>query len=170
MSAACSVLSAGLLAGCASAEVVENRPRGAASTVVQTVVVDDVPVLRPEGFGAVRLGMTTAELQRTGEVGEVADMPEASCVMHELKRAKGWVGVDAGVAVEIWLEGGARTADGLRFGDSRERMRAVYPQVVMDQHGFTLAAGSDVRYFFYFVSAGDTLTGMGINRPTTGCR
>ncbi|GAA1330734.1 hypothetical protein [Saccharothrix algeriensis] len=151
------------VAGCTAGRV-QDLPRPTPTTVVETVVVDDVPVLGPEGVGRVRLGMTLAELEATGEVGGAVELPTASCPVRSLERVRGWVGVDGGVAAEIRVEAGARTPAGLRIGDSRDRMRRLHPGVEWNQHGFTAAVGGDVRYKFHFMNAGDTLTSMGISR------
>lgn len=138
-------------------------------TVSQTVVVDDTPVLDASGIGRVRLGMTWAELQATGEVGGPAGGPEFSCVVHALKTARGWVGVEGGVAVDLRVEAGARTTEGLRIGDSRARMHELYPGVEQDPHGFDQSLDAGARYRFFFVNAGDTLTGIGLSRPDRSC-
>lgn len=126
-------------------------------------------VLDPRGVGAVRLGMTVAELEATGEVGGDVTTPEFSCSIRELTAAAGWVGVQDGVAVEIRVDADARTPEGLRIGDSRARMREVYPDVRQYPHGFIRPLDAETGYKFFFEDAGDTLTGMSLVRADRGC-
>lgn len=160
------VAAALLLTACdASPEAVEPT----AVTVGRTSGADAAPVLEPGGLGGVRLDMTVAQLEATGEVGGDVTTPEFACPVHELKAVRGWVGVDGGVAVDIRVESGARTPEGLRIGDSRDRMREVYPDVEQTPHGFVRMADERTRYWFYFRDAGETLTGIGLTREGHGC-
>ncbi|WP_447005067.1 hypothetical protein ACRAKI_00470 [Saccharothrix isguenensis] len=138
-------------------------------TVSETVEVDDTPVLDAGGIGKVRLGMTPAELQATGEIGGEANEPEFSCVAHTLNAVRGWVGIMDGVAVELRIEAGVRTPDGLRIGDSRARMHRLYPEAEQDPHGFNQPLDASARYRFYFMNAGDTVTGIELSRPDRRC-
>ncbi len=126
-------------------------------------------VLDPRGIGAVRLGMTAAQLEATGEVGGDVTTPEFSCTIRELKAARGWVGLQDGVAVEIRVDAGAGTPEGLRIGDSRARMHEVYPGVEQYPHGFIRPLDAETGYKFFFENAGDTLTGIGLVRADRGC-
>ncbi|MEJ2852566.1 MULTISPECIES: hypothetical protein [unclassified Saccharothrix] len=155
-----SVLAASLVAGCTAAQ---PTPTTTTPAPARTVVVDDVPVLTPTGLGKVRLGMTLEELKATGEVGEqLDDWPQANCPVYGLKRAAGWVGVEDGVAVDLRLDGGARTPEGLRFGESQERVKQLYPTAELTGHGYVLAVAESRWYYFGFANAGDTLTVMGL--------
>ncbi len=138
-------------------------------TVSQTVEVDDTPVLDARGIGRVRLGMTSAELQATGEVGGPVGGPEFSCVVYALKAVRGWVGVEGGVAVDLRVESSARTTEGLRIGDSRARMHELYPRVEQFPHGFDQSLDAGERYRFFFMDAGNTLTGIGLSPPDRSC-
>ncbi|MGW4110788.1 hypothetical protein ACWEFJ_07905 [Actinosynnema sp. NPDC004786] len=154
-----------LLAACD----VAPRPVPTTAGVSETVGADGTPVLDSRGVGRVRLGMTLAELEATGEVGGDVTTAEFSCPIRELKITKGWVGLQDGVAVEIRAEGGVRTPEGLRVGDSRARMHEVYPDVRQYPHGFTREVDPATRYKFFFENAGDTLTGIGLVRTDRGC-
>ncbi|MEV8436404.1 hypothetical protein AB0425_03440 [Actinosynnema sp. NPDC051121] len=151
----------------------DPAPRPAAGpatiTVSETVAVDGTPVLDSHGLGAVQLGMGTAQLEATGEVGGDVTTPEFSCEIRELKTAKGWVGIQDGVAVEIRVDAGARTPEGLRIGDSRARMHEVYPGVEQYPHGFVRQLDPETLYKFFFENAGDTLTGISLVRADRGC-
>ncbi|MFE9744158.1 hypothetical protein ACFYOT_04575 [Saccharothrix saharensis] len=136
---------------------------GATSEAGGTAVLDS------RGVGAVRLGMTSAELEATGEIGGDVTTPEFACVIRELTAADGWVGLQDGVAVEIRVDGAARTPEGLRIGDSRARMHEVYPGVEQYPHGFIRPLDAETGYKFFFENAGDTLTGIGLVRADRGC-
>ncbi|MFI9810770.1 hypothetical protein [Saccharothrix variisporea] len=154
-----------VVAGCTSAQ---PAPSTTTAAPARTVVVDDVPVLTPNGLGKVQLGMTLEELRATGEVGEqLDDWPQANCPVYGLKRAAGWVGINDGVAVDLRLEGGARTPEGLRFGESQQRVRELYPTATLNPHGYVLPLAESRWYYFGFANAGDTLTVMGVR--TGGC-
>lgn len=139
------------------------------TNVSGTPGVGDAAVLDSRGLGAVRLGMSSDQLEATGEVGADVTTPEFSCTIRELKAAKGWVGLQDGVAVEIRVDEGARTPEGLRIGDSRARMHEVYPDVEQYPHGFIRPLDAETGYKFFFENAGDTLTGMGLVRADRGC-
>ncbi|PSL55446.1 hypothetical protein B0I31_105409 [Saccharothrix carnea] len=140
-----------------------------AADVSATSGVDGTAVLDARGIGAVRLGMTAAELEATGEIGGDITTAEFSCTIRELKAARGWVGIQDGVAVEIRVDGGAGTPEGLRIGDSRARMHEVYPGVEQYPHGFVRPLDAETGYKFFFENAGDTLTGIGLVRADRGC-
>ncbi|XVS64579.1 hypothetical protein ACQPYE_00510 [Actinosynnema sp. CA-299493] len=140
-----------------------------ATNVSATSGAGGAAVLDARGVGAVRLGMTVAELEATGEVGGDVTRPEFSCSIRELTAAKGWVGLQDGVAVEIRVEAGGRTPEGLRIGDSRARMHEVYPDVEQYPHGFIRPLDAETGYKFFFEDAGDTLTGIGLVRADRGC-
>ncbi|MFI9008738.1 hypothetical protein ACIGNX_16070 [Actinosynnema sp. NPDC053489] len=161
--AAATAVAALLLTAC------DPAPPPGATTTARTAEADGAPVLDEHGIGRVRLGLTRAELELTGEVGADVTTAEFSCSVRELTTAKGWVGVQDGVAVEIRVEGGARTPEGLRVGDSRDRMREVYPDVRQYPHGFVreLPAGTVLKFFFE--NAGDTLTSIGLVQADRGC-
>ncbi|MEU4764240.1 hypothetical protein AB0H12_13370 [Actinosynnema sp. NPDC023794] len=129
----------------------------------------DAAVLDGRGIGAVRLGMSLQQLKATGEVGEEMTESAFSCPVHELETVEGWVGLHDGVAVDLRVESGARTPEGLRLGDSRARMHEVYPDVEQTPHGFVRAADRGTWLWFYFRDAGDTLTGIGLTREGHGC-
>ncbi|MEV0677086.1 hypothetical protein AB0I60_11240 [Actinosynnema sp. NPDC050436] len=135
----------------------------------RTVVVGDVPVLRPDGFAPVRLGARLDELRAAGEVGDLVEDPTVNCPVHRLVNARGWVAVEGGVVVRMRVEARVRTPEGLRLGDSRARLRELYPDAVQDPHRFTLEVTGNTRYEFYFLGGGDTLTAIGTGRPDTGC-
>jgi hypothetical protein len=145
------------------------RQAAAPTPVSGTAEVDGTPVLDSGGFGAVRLGMALDQLEATGEVGGDVTTPEFSCQIRELKAAKGWVGLQDGVAVEIRVDAGARTPEGLRVGDSRARMHEVYPGVEQYPHGFVRQLDDGTLYKFFFENAGDTLTGISLVRADRGC-
>jgi hypothetical protein len=126
-------------------------------------------VLDARGVGAVRLGLTSAELEATGEIGADVTTPEFSCSIRELTAASGWVGLQDGVAVEIRVDADARTPEGLRIGDSRARMREVYPDVEQYPHAFIRPLDAETGYKFVFENAGDTLTAIGLVRADRGC-
>ncbi|NUT91120.1 MAG: hypothetical protein HOY78_03740 [Saccharothrix sp.] len=149
-----------LVAGCT---VAQPAPSTTTAAPARTVVVDDVPVLTPSGLGGVRLGMTLDELKATGEIGDqLDDWPQANCPVYGLKRAAGWVGIEDGVAVDLRLEGGARTPEGLRFGETQKRLKQLYPTVELTGHGYVLPVAASRWYYFAFANAGDTLTVMGL--------
>ncbi|WP_367133695.1 hypothetical protein [Saccharothrix sp. HUAS TT1] len=153
-----------LLAACESA-----TPPAAPSSTAPATAAGEAGVLDSGGIGAVRLGMTVERLRATGEVGDDVTTLEFSCPVHELVAVRGWVGVQDGVAVDIRVESAARTPEGLRIGDSRDRMREVYPDVEQTPHSFVRVLDAATRYQFFFRDAGDTLTGMGLTKEGHGC-
>jgi hypothetical protein len=155
-----------LLAACESSAP-QAVPPG--SDVSATSEPGGTAVLDARGIGAVRLGMTAAQLEATGEIGDDVTTPEFSCTIRELKAAEGWVGLQEGVAVEIRVDERARTPEGLRIGDSRARMHEVYPGVEQYPHGFIRPLDAGTGYKFFFENAGDRLTAIGLVRADRGC-
>ncbi|GAB2998976.1 hypothetical protein [Saccharothrix stipae] len=145
------------------------RPVAGPTAVSETAAADGGRVLDSRGVGQVRLGLTSAQLEATGEIGGDVTTPAFSCPIRELKTVPGWVGLQDGVVVEIRVEGGARTPEGLRIGDSRDRMHEVYPDVRQYPHGFVHELDPETLYKFFFENAGDTLTGISLVKADQGC-
>ena len=156
-----------LLTACESSAPEAGSPTTA--NVGVTSGAGGTAVLDSRGIGAVRLGMSLEQLKATGEIGDVVTGAEFSCPVHELETVEGWVGLRDGVAVDLRVESGARTPEGLRIGDSRARMHEVYPDVERTPHGFVRAAEPGAWLRFFFRDAGDTLTGIGLTREGHGC-
>lgn len=88
---------------------------------------DVEPVLGPDGYGEVRLGMSWEEAVAAGEMTADRVPANASCARGTLNDG-GSVDISKkhGV-VAIWLGGDMRTAEGIHMGSSKQDVLAAYP-------------------------------------------
>ncbi|MER7498856.1 hypothetical protein AB0L05_07090 [Nonomuraea pusilla] len=129
------------------------------------------PALGPYGYGAVKLGMTAKQAQATGEV--VKKMPgNGGCSGWDLKKfpnPKDAVGVYVsprkGVAA-IFAAKGMTTPEGIALGSTVKRLKAVYPRIKQDFHGYYVITvpGNKKAYYSFGVTRGKvTEYGIALN-------
>ncbi|MFC6900631.1 hypothetical protein ACFQGX_35825 [Nonomuraea dietziae] len=99
------------------------------------------PTLGPDGYGAVKLGMTVKQAKTTGDV--VKKRPgHGGCSGWDLKKfptPKDSVGIyispNVGLAA-IFAAKGMRTPEGIKIGSTVKQVKAAYPRIKRDFHGF----------------------------------
>lgn len=119
------------------------------------------PTLGPHGYGAVKLGMTAEQAQATG--GVVKKLSGGSgCSGWDLKRfrtPKNSVGVyispRVGLAA-IFAAKGMKTPQGIKIGSTAKQLKAAYPRVKKNFHGYYVTAvpGNKKAYYSFTVSRG----------------
>jgi hypothetical protein len=82
----------------------------------------DPDVLRPDGWGPLRLGMSPEELEGTG-LADVGD--EGECTSVDLGAGQGLLSASGGL-VSITVPAGVTTPDGVGLGSSRSDVKELY--------------------------------------------
>ncbi|MFC0861608.1 hypothetical protein ACFHYQ_04770 [Sphaerimonospora cavernae] len=129
------------------------------------------PTLGPHGYGAVKLGMTVKQAKATRKV--VQKMPGGGgCSGWDLKKfptPKDSVGVyispKVGLAA-IFAAKGMRTPEGIKIGSTAKQLKAAYPHIKKDFHGFysITVPGNKKAYYTFGVTRGKvTEYGMALN-------
>lgn len=140
---------------------------GATAAAAQTK-----PTLGPYGYGAVKLGLTVKQAKATGAV--VKKMPGGSgCSGWDLKSfptPKDSVGIyispKVGLAA-IFAAKGMKTPEGIKIGSTAKQVKAAYPRVKKDAHGFyvTTVPGNKKAYYSFGVTRGKvTEYGIALNK------
>lgn len=129
---------------------------GATAAVAQTK-----PTLGPYGYGAVKFGMTDKQAKTTGDV--VKKMPgNGGCSGWDLKKfptPKDSVGIyispNVGLAA-IFAAKGMRTPESIQIGSTAKQVKAAYPRIKKDVHGFYVITvpGNKKAYYTFGVTRG----------------
>lgn len=130
------------------------------------------PTLGPYGYGSVKLGMTLKQAKTTGAV--VKKLPgNDGCSGWDLKSfptPKDSVGIyispKVGLAA-IFAAKGMRTPEGIRLGSTTKQVKAAYPRIKKDVHGFfvTTVPGNKKAYYTFGLTRGKvTVYGIALNK------
>ncbi|WP_344844010.1 hypothetical protein [Nonomuraea dietziae] len=133
------------------------------------------PTLGPDGYGAVKLGMTVKQAKTTGDV--VKKRPgHGGCSGWDLKKfptPKDSVGIyispNVGLAA-IFAAKGMRTPEGIKIGSTVKQVKAAYPRIKRDFHGFYVITvpGNKKAYYTFGVTHGK-VTEYGIALTKQDC-
>jgi hypothetical protein len=155
-----SLLACSLLVAGATSAVAEAKPT----------------TLGPHGYGAVKLGMTTKQAQATGQIVKKLDGGGAACSGWDLKKfrtPKNAVGLyispRVGLAA-IWAAKGVKTPQGIRIGSTYKQLKAAYPGIKKDFHGYYVVTvpGNKKAYYNFTVTRGK-VTEYGIALRNQDC-
>jgi hypothetical protein len=117
-----------------------SRAASPAKTASPPSAAAPVPVLGPNGFGALRLGISRRQAEATGLISPFEGTDGDGCALraHLRASAKADVYYSGSLGVEI-IEAyaGVRTPEGIRIGSSLAAVRRAYPD------WFNVAAGSE---------------------------
>jgi hypothetical protein len=132
---------------------VATAPTTTASATPEAIAVaDTTPLLDHGGLGAIRLGMTQAELEATGLVGdEITEGQSGECSLYRFKSLEGGVFVERETGrgvVSIIVEDDVRTPEGIRTGSTLKDAQAVFPGYVERVNWDAADLGGDVWYGF----------------------
>ena len=145
---------------------------GAASAVAEAKPTR----LGPHGYGAVKLGMTAKQAQATGKVVKKLDGGGASCSGWDLKAFKTpknsvglYISPRVGLAA-IWAPKGVKTPQGIRIGSTYKQLKAAYPGIKKDFHGYYVVTvpGNKKAYYTFTVTRGK-VTEYGIALRNQDC-
>lgn len=120
------------------------------------------PVLGPNGFGGLKLGMSLKQARATGTITKKIDGGADGCSGWDLKKyptGKDAVGLyispKLGVAA-FFAPKSAKTPEGVAIGTSTSQLKKVYPRLKQDTHGFwvTTVPGNKKAYYSFTVQHG----------------
>ncbi|MEW9552657.1 hypothetical protein [Nonomuraea sp. NPDC050783] len=133
------------------------------------------PTLGPYGYGSVKLGMTAKQAAATGKVVKKLSGGEG-CSGWDLKKfatPKDAVGIyispRVGLAA-IFAAKGMRTPEGIRIGSTAKQVKAAYPKIKKDFHGYYVITvpGNKKAYYSFGVTRGK-VTEYGIALKKQDC-
>ncbi|SFJ57976.1 hypothetical protein [Amycolatopsis sacchari] len=116
----------------------------------QSVQTLTAPVLGPEGYGKLALGMPFDVAVRTGMLERTAAPPEP-CGTYAL--AEGAAGIRTVTISDTrgivgFEASGARTPERIGLGSDKDDLEAAYPKLVETANGYTVPAGPSSNYVF----------------------
>lgn len=162
------------LVGCSSTPVGAGSS-GAATTSVTSVVATTVaspvpstssappgtateapatPTFGPDGFGALKLGMSRAKALATDLITTAPEATQGGCAGHKYKAYKVAentfpVGISAtkGISV-LYALGDMRTPEGIHLGSTMEQVRKVYPGIVHNVNDYRVTVPGNAKAFY----------------------
>lgn len=121
------------------------------SVASSTAVAPPPPDFGPLGYGKIRLGMTLADAQATGEIAKVEDMGGDPPGCGRYTATAGWTGFyNQGEIVAIMHNKlPAHTPEGITVGSTLDEVRAAYPTLQLG-HNWSSAdvPGQPAHYGF----------------------
>ncbi|WP_260615983.1 hypothetical protein [Microbispora sp. KK1-11] len=144
------------LGGATSASAAESTAESTAGSASASAAVR----LGPYGYGAVKLGMTAKQAQRTGKI--VKKLGGEGCTGWDLKahptpkdRVGLFISKKLGVAA-IFAFKGARTPEGVGIGSTMKQLKKAYPHIETPAGGFPVAAvpGNRKAAYYFLLSHG----------------
>lgn len=167
-----------------SSTSVSKAPTAAKSTSVASSSATPQPaVLGPDGFRALKLGMTRIQAIQTGEI-TIAKLPATAlapgCIGFDLtanrkpnpNRVDGYISAKYGV-VAVWAPAGVRTPQGIGVGSTLTEVKQAYPSIDVTK---TLDGGPTVRppgnpqaVYQLPYGAGDKVTSLSLISQSQDC-
>jgi hypothetical protein len=156
--------------GSPSAKPSRSRPSPSATTLPPVL---SGPLLGPDGFGALKLGMAEADVATQG-VTLSDPQAGASCTVYNAQGS----GVPAAASVVISKAAGvvvitpdavAHTAEGIGGGSTKEQILAAYPAATEESGGVAAPAGAAAVYHFRLGKTGVVQTSLAsLNQDCAG--
>ncbi len=139
---------------------------------VTAAVAQAKPALGPYGYGAVKLGMTAKQARATGEA--VGKNPTGGlCADWDLKKipnaknsVETYMSPSVGVAA-IFAAKGMETPEGIKIGSTAKQLKAAYPRIKKNFHGYYTikVSGNKKAYYTFEVTRGKVASyGIALNK------
>lgn len=136
-----------------------SSPPSSTRTPMASAEIMIMPVLGPDGYKDLKLGMPFPDAAETGLLAEAeAPPPAEGCVSYRLTEGSGAihaVTISGTRGIVDFRASGARTVEGISVGSPVDALRKAYPNLTTDPDGYSTPAGSG-RYVF--TAAADTVT------------
>lgn len=168
-----------------SAPAVEDEPRLDSSPTVSSAPVTVgpptdatsfqaavAPVLGPDGYGNLTLGMSFSDAVATGSLRAEEDSPPPAegCGTYQLSEGDGAVRkvvVSGEQGIVTFSASGARTPEGIGSGSSTGEVEQAYPDVQRGSATYSAPTGSGGNYVFYV--ADDQVDSVQLIAPEVSC-
>ncbi|GAB2980346.1 hypothetical protein GCM10017788_14500 [Amycolatopsis acidiphila] len=108
------------------------------------------PVLGPNGYSKLVLGMSFADAKQTGLLAG-ADTPPTGCADYTLTEGTAGVRnvtISDTLGIVSFEASGAHTPERIRVGSTKDELEAAYPALGKSGGGYSAAAGSGSSYLF----------------------
>ncbi|SDI51048.1 hypothetical protein SAMN05192558_108325 [Actinokineospora alba] len=111
------------------------------------------PTLGPDGFGALKLGMSRANALATGLITDAPAAP-SGCAGHKYKAYKVAensfpVGISSTKGVSsLFAVGDMRTPEGIHLGSTKEQVSAAYPAIEQVVNGHVVKVPGNVNAYY----------------------
>jgi hypothetical protein len=139
---------------------------------VTAAVAQTKPTLGPYGYGAVKLGMTAKQARATGEA--VGKNPTGGlCTDWDLKKipnaknsVETYMSPSVGLAA-IFAAKGMETPEGIKIGSTAKQLKAAYPRIKKNFHGYYTikVSGNKKAYYTFEVTRGKVASyGIALNK------
>ncbi|WP_116044551.1 hypothetical protein [Amycolatopsis palatopharyngis] len=146
---------------------VQDEPRTDATAEAKDSVTEQVvpssepssealqsPVLGPDGYRGLKLGMSFSDATATGELaaGKETPPPPEGCGIYELTEGDSAVRevvVSAERGIVTFSASGARTPEGIGAGSSLDQVQQAYPEAESGSATYSTPTGGGGSYVFY---------------------
>ncbi|WP_253887456.1 hypothetical protein [Actinokineospora diospyrosa] len=135
--------------------------------------VSTVPELRPAGFSKIRLGMSVAEAEATGELVAL-EVKSRDCKAYNFKAYTAENSMAVGISptdgvVAIFPPPGARTPEGIGHGSPEADVRNAYPAGTTDAHGYWIVDLGDGKAYSFGFGRDKAVTEIGLYSDKQMC-
>ena len=143
----------------------ERTTRSSAAPTTSSPRIESIPqatgpVLGPNGYGKLQLGMSFDDAKATGLLTGTDSAPNG-CGDYRLTEGSSAVG-DVQISSTYGIVGfqatGARTPEKIKVGSTKDQLETAYPNLSQSGDGYTAASGSGGTYAFSV--AGGKVTGL----------
>lgn len=120
------------------------------------------PVLGPDGYGELQLGMSFEDAKATGLLTGTDTAPNG-CGDYQLAEgssALSGVRISASSGIVSFRATGARTPEKIKIGSTKDQLEAAYPGLTKTGSGYTAATGAGGTYVFTVDDSHNTVASL----------